>query len=76
MIQIANYLYISDLEMRNNNCSLCKDGMITIKNVGINTPEFNNILLREIKLENNICGSGCLVISQQQDINFLTRRFL
>ena len=44
MIQISDYLYLSDLHMINNNCSLCKDGMISIKNIDINTPEFNNII--------------------------------
>ncbi|KAM3129390.1 hypothetical protein pb186bvf_018538 [Paramecium bursaria] len=53
--------------MINNNCSLCKDGMIRIKNVDINTPEFNNVLLLQLQFENN---------DQQQDINFPTRRLL
>lgn len=44
MVQISDYLYVSDLHMINNNCSLCKDGMISIKNIDINTPEFNNII--------------------------------
>ena len=34
--------------MRNNNCSLCKGGMITIKNIDINTPEFNNIIFKNV----------------------------
>ena len=46
MIEIRGYLYISDLNMRNNNCSFCDDGMIRIKNVEINTPEYSNIILR------------------------------
>ncbi|KAM3129372.1 hypothetical protein pb186bvf_018520 [Paramecium bursaria] len=76
LVQNKDYLYISDLNMRNNNCSLCKDGMIRIKNVDINTPEFNNIILLQLQYGNNKCGSGCLVISQQQDINYPTRRIL
>ena len=32
--------------MRNNNCSFCKEGMISIKNIDINIPEFNNIILK------------------------------
>ena len=32
--------------MRNNNCSLCKDGMIAIRNIDLNTPEFNNIIIK------------------------------
>ncbi|KAM3129816.1 hypothetical protein pb186bvf_018110 [Paramecium bursaria] len=76
MIQISDYLYISDLNVKNINCSFCKDGVIRINNVEINTTEHNNVLLRQIKFENNICGFGCLVINQQQDINFQTRRLL
>ncbi|KAM3138602.1 hypothetical protein pb186bvf_009354 [Paramecium bursaria] len=76
MIQISDYLYISDLHMSNNNCSLCKDGLISIKNIDINTPEFNNIIFEQLYFQNNSCGSGCLVVSQDQTITFPSRRQL
>ena len=37
--------------------------MINIRDIDMNTPEFNNIILKKLKFKKNKCGLGCLVIS-------------
>ncbi|KAM3132192.1 hypothetical protein pb186bvf_015652 [Paramecium bursaria] len=76
LVQVSDYFYLSDLQIRNNNCSFCTDGMITIKNVEIRNPEFNNIIFEKLYFSNNTCGSGCLVVAQQSVITFPYRRLL
>ena len=76
IFSISDFLYISDLNVINNSCPSCEYGMIRINDIKTNTPVFNNIILRSLKFENNLCGSGCLVITKNYDINLYRRRLL